>query len=224
MAELAELLKAEAVLGCLSDSQRQALARTAISRSYEKDASVFRAGDCWPYVLYILEGSLRSVLSAPDGRNFIGWTWQDGDVFWSPTIFDGEAVPSTLEAIAATTACVWEGEDVLPVVLQNEKATRALLRRQATIIRQRRQGIYSLAFNPLVSRLAQLLVDRIFVAEQSTVQRDLTLAEMAEMIASSPEVVCRLLYGFQSLGAISISRASITLHDRKALENLVLRD
>ncbi len=55
-------------------------------------------------------------------------------------------------------------------------------------------------------------------------QRDLTLVDMAQMVATSPEVVCRLLYQFQDSGAISINRFSITLHDRESLEKLVMHD
>lgn len=224
MPDLVQKLQSEPVFGCLSRSQRQGLAQIGITRTYPREACVFLAGDIWPHVLYVLEGSFRTVLSSPDGRQFVGSIWEPGDVFWSPTIFDDEPVPSTLEAATAASACIWEGEPVLQEVLASEKAVRALLRTQASVIRKRRQRIYNLAFSPLTGRLAQLLVDKVFVADQSTVQRDLTLSEMAEMIASSPEVVCRLLYGFQALGAITISRASITLHDRTALENLVLRE
>ncbi len=40
------------------------------------------------------------------------------------------------------------------------------------------------------------------------------------MMASSPEVVCRTLYHFQRDGMLQAPRASITLHDRAALERL----
>jgi len=41
------------------------------------------------------------------------------------------------------------------------------------------------------------------------------------MIATSPKVVCRTLYQFQRDGVFQVTRASITLHDRAALERLV---
>jgi hypothetical protein len=41
------------------------------------------------------------------------------------------------------------------------------------------------------------------------------------MIATSPEVVCRTLYQFQRDGVLQVTRASIILHDRAALERLV---
>ena len=55
-------------------------------------------------------------------------------------------------------------------------------------------------------------------------QRDLTLEEMASMVASSPEVICRILYQFQDSGLLHVDRATITLRDRQGLENLILHD
>jgi CRP-like cAMP-binding protein len=133
-------------------------------------------------------------------------------------------MPSTLTASQPTSIYQWEGESALQVVFRNQAAVRALLRRQTLLIRRRRESIYNLAFNPVASRLAKLVVEKFMSTDAPTVQRDLTLVEMAEMVASSPEVVCRLLYQFQAAGAITISRASITLHDRKMLEDLVLHD
>jgi DNA-binding IscR family transcriptional regulator len=49
----------------------------------------------------------------------------------------------------------------------------------------------------------------------------MTLPQIASMVASSPEVVCRTLYQLQRAGLLQITRASITLNDRAALERLV---
>ena len=55
-------------------------------------------------------------------------------------------------------------------------------------------------------------------------QRDLTLENMAAMVASSPEVICRILYQFQNDGFLKIDRASITMQDMEGLENLIIVD
>ena len=69
-----------------------------------------------------------------------------------------------------------------------------------------------------------MVIEKFANAESPTVQRDLTLEDMASMVASSPEVICRILYQFQAEGYLKVTRASITLHNRQALENLILRD
>ncbi len=222
MTHLADLLDHAEVFEHLTRKQREELAGLAHRKSLEKGISLCLEGDPWPYVAYIASGSLRSVINSPDGRSYVVSVWEKGEVFWGHTLFDGNPMPSTLEAARASQLHLWEGEPVLQVVLRNEAATRSLLSRQVRLIRRRRQNIQSLAFSPVASRLARLIADRFEDSDEPTVQRDLTLTEMAERVATSPEVVCRLLYQFQANGTLSISRASITLHDREALRKMIL--
>jgi len=58
--------------------------------------------------------------------------------------------------------------------------------------------------------LATLLLERFSDPDDKTVQRDLTLNAIATRIASSPEVVCRILHQFQSDGVLEAARAAIT--------------
>jgi len=41
-------------------------------------------------------------------------------------------------------------------------------------------------------------------------------------VATSPEVVCKILYDLQSKEILEITRASITLNDLEALKSLVV--
>lgn len=147
-------------------------------------------------------------------------TWEEGEEFWSHTIFDGEPMPSTLEAAQESVIYQWDGEDVLRILFENSESVRALLQRQVKLIRKRRETISDLAFQPVTSRLAKLILEQVPALENSA-QRDLTLDQIASMVASSPEVVCRTLYHLQREGFLQVTRASITLHDRAALERLV---
>ncbi len=213
------------VFGHLTETERHELARIAVRRSLRKGHVLCSQADEYRFVLYIASGTLRSTITAPDGREHIVSTWEAGEEFWSHTLLDGDPMPSTLEATQTGTIIYqWPGETALELLLRNHKATRALLRRQTQLIRKRRENIYSLAFNPVASRFAKLVLEKFINAESATVQRDLTLEEMAAMIATSPEVICRIMYQFQTDGFLSVNRASITLQDQAALEELILKD
>jgi CRP-like cAMP-binding protein len=75
----------------------------------------------------------------------------------------------------------------------------------------------------VTGRLAKLLLERI-PEEETSALRDLTLDQIASMVATSPEVVCRTLYSLQRTGLLKVTRASITLNDRAGLERLVGKD
>ena len=87
-------------------------------------------------------------------------------------------------------------------------------------MREARKIIYSLAFQPVASRLAGYLLDNLESPEKDSIDREMTLEEIASVLATSAEVVCRLLYEFQSEGILKITRTKITLEDQLALEKL----
>lgn len=110
----------------------------------------------------------------------------------------------------------------MELILGNKVATRALISRQTKIIRRRREDIYNLAFNPVANRLAKLILEIFIKADNPTVQRDLPLGDLATMIATSPEVICRIMYQFQADGLLSIDRATITVHDHDPLQKFLM--
>ncbi len=223
MQELITMLNRAEVLGKLTDIQKQQLASMAVRRALRRDEILYEQGTLWSNVLFITEGQLRSVIHSLDGRSYVVSTWGKGDEFWAHTLFDGEPMPATLEAVQESVIYQWEGEAALRTLFENSGAVRALLRRLIKLIRKRRETISDLAFQPVTGRLAKLLLEWVPASETSA-QRDLTLDQIASMVASSPEVVCRTLYQLQRGGMLEITRASITLNDREALENLVSQD
>ncbi|GER80257.1 MAG: hypothetical protein JETCAE02_10840 [Anaerolineaceae bacterium] len=220
MQQLLALLNDTEVFGKFSDAQKQRLASLAARRTVERGSAILWQGDHWPNVLLIASGQLRSVIHSPDGKSYVMSTWNAGQEFWGHTLFDDEPMPSTLEAVQDSIVYQWDGEKALKILFENSEAIRALLRRQVQVIRKRRATISDLAFQPVTGRLAKLLLERV-PASENMAQRDLTLDQIASMVASSPEVICRTLYQFQRDGMLQITRASITLRDRTALERLV---
>jgi CRP-like cAMP-binding protein len=220
MSDLIHLLEGAEVLGKFTDSQKRQLVSLAIRRPLKRDETLFWQGDDWSNVLLIATGRLRSVIHSLDGKSYVVSTWENGEEFWAHTLFDNEPMPSTLEAVQESIVYQWDGETVLHILFENPDAMRALLGRQVKLIRKRRETISDLAFQPVTSRLAKLLLEQVPVSETSA-QRDLTLDQIASMVASSPEVVCRTLYQLQRDGLLRVTRASITLHDRAALARLV---
>ena len=221
MNNLVERMNNSEVFTHLKPAEREALTLTGHRKVLQAEEILCHQGDTWPYVFWILEGQMRSYIISPDGRTFVTGVWKEGKEFWGHSLFDEKGMPSTTEAVSRTMGYLWDGEEALEVIFHNTNAVRALLRRQTLLVRGRREIIFNLAFNPVTSRVAKLIVGLFEDAENQTVQRELTLDEMAARIASSPEVVCRVLHQFHASGFLDMKRATITLHDRAALENLI---
>lgn len=220
MHDLVGLLNNADVLGKFSISQRQRLVSLAVRHTLKRGEYLYWQGDLWSNVFFIAAGRMQSVIYSSDGRSFVVSAWEEGSDFWGHSLFDGEPMPSTMEAVQDSVIYTWDGEDVLQILFESPDAIRALLRRKTQMIRKRRETISDLAFQPVTGRLAKLLLERVPASEVSA-DRDLTLDQIASMVASSPEVVCRTLYQLQKNGLLQVTRASITLHDRDALKRLV---
>jgi CRP/FNR family transcriptional regulator len=75
----------------------------------------------------------------------------------------------------------------------------------------------SMTFHPIGVRLARLLMGISGNENQISIERNLTLDEMAARIGSTREMVCRLLYKFSDEGLIKITRTEFTVMDPESL-------
>ncbi|KAA3644170.1 MAG: Crp/Fnr family transcriptional regulator [Chloroflexi bacterium] len=208
------------VFNQVSRKDLESLTDKSFQKSLKKGEFICHQGDVWPNALFVLRGELSWAMLSITGREQVLFTIRESEDFWGHSLFDNNPMPASLQAIDHTEVFVWPEEVLLPILYENPKAMWAITRKLVGIMRQAREVIYGLAFQPLTSRLAQLLLTRFGEEAQSPVERDLTLDQIAAMVNSTPEVVCRLMYQFQENGILEITRASIALHDRKSLAKL----
>lgn len=196
------------------------LAKMAQPRRLKKGEFLCYEGDVWPNVVFLSTGQLRWAMLSAGGREYVLFLVKPGDLFWGHSIFDDQPMPASLNATRNSKIYLWPREVIVPVLHRNPATMWEITRVLVRTMRAAREVIYGLAFRPVAGRLANLLLDR-FPCEEGVVERDLTLSEMASMVATSPEVVCRLLQQFQTDGLLKITRASLALRDRPAMERLV---
>ena len=205
------------VIRLLPDEERANLFKEAISRKIEKGEYLTHQGDIWPYLLFVSSGQIQWAMLATSGKEHVLFNVEVGQSFWGHSIFDDGEMPASLYAIKKSEVLLWERETILRYLRRYPDAMWETTKILTTIMRQAREIIYNLAFQPVAGRLATLLLDQYF-SSSSQIERNFTLNELASRVAATPEVVCRLLYQFQEDGVLSVTRASIEVHDREALE------
>jgi CRP-like cAMP-binding protein len=216
---LAELTKNE-VFSNIKQADLEFLAQSSISRTLRDGEYVCHQGDDWPKVLFVERGEIYWSLTSPGGKEKILFTIKPGEDFWAHSIFDGGPIPASLYAIGDTQIRLWSKDDILTVVQRNPEAIWAVTCRLIGIMRHAREIIYGMAFQPVSARLSQLILDRFHDEDDHLAERDLTLDQIASMISSTPQVVCRVMYQFQEEGLMELSRATIKLLDPKGLEKI----
>jgi len=215
-----QLTKAE-FFNKFSDADRAVLVRLAIPRKLQPGEFCCYQGDVWPNAIFLAEGSLQWAMLSLAGREYTFFTLSPGEVFWGHSMFDNQPMPASLMATQDSTVYRWSRDAILPILYRHPETLWEITGMLTKTMRKAREIIYGLAFQPVAGRLASLLLDRFADPGDTSVERDLTLSAIASRVASSPEVVCRVLQQFQTEGVLEVTRATITLFDRGALEGLV---
>lgn len=217
---LEELLSKTMVFEKISSEDRARLAKTAIPYELDKSEYLTYQGDYWSGLLLIKSGGLKWTLVSETGKEYVFFTLEPGSLFWGHTIFDQKPMPASLIATEPTEVYIWKKDMIQPVLYRYPDALWDIGKTLVGIMRRNREVVINLAFRPVAGRLAKYLLD---VADQNTeeIERAFTLEDIARTVASSPEVICRVLYELQNEDILEVTRASITLHNRSALESLI---
>ena len=214
---LAELAKNE-VFSKVKKGDLEFLVQNSISRTLRNGEYLSHQGDDWPMVLFVESGEISWALLSPAGKEKILFTIKPGEDFWAHSIFDSKPMPASLYAIEDTKIRLWNKDVILSVIQRNPEAIWGVTCRLIGVMRHAREIIYGMAFQPVSARLSQLILDRFHDSVDPLAERDLTLDQLAAMISSTPQVVCRVMYQFQEEGLLELSRATIKLLDPKGLK------
>ena len=221
MEQLTKHLAQARVFNKLPQAECVALLQMARPQQLSPGDFLCHQGDIWPYVLFLTKGELRWTLLSISGREHVLYSVQPNHAFWAHSLFDDEPMPASLRASKAAEVYVWPRGVIRPILLCYPQAMWEITRIHVEIMRKAREMIYGLAFQPVTARLASLLLESFSEQGNTSMERDLTLSDIAAMVASSPEVVCRILHRFQADGILEVTRAYITLHDQAALARMI---
>ena len=188
-------------------------------RSYKNQEIIVHQEDVWPYLFLVAKGSIHAIKESPEGRAFIATALKSGDVFWGLAFYISEApMPVLLQAKADTQIYIWNRDYLVPIIQENGEMSWQLCQVMINRMQLASEIVEDLAFQPVMGRLAGLILSEFGDAEDEFKSRELTLEEMASRIGTTREMVCRHLYRFAEKGAIQISRTELKIRDRDLLE------
>jgi CRP/FNR family transcriptional regulator len=218
MTALHKLLHSNPIFQSLSESQQDEFARLARAREILKGEFLCHYGDDWPYLFLIGHGQIEAIKESVEGRSLLVATFHSNEIFWGLAFFDEQLLmPVTLVARKISRIYLWHRDACLPYLLQHGNLSLELSRLMVRRMLRASDMVEELAFQPVTARLARLLLEQ-YPADQQSVERYLTLDEMAARIGTTREMVCRILYRFAAQGAIQINRTEFVFKDRKLLE------
>jgi CRP/FNR family transcriptional regulator len=218
---LLDLLSRNSVFSHRNDVEKEKLVEIAITRNYPQGDWITYYGDLWPYLFIVESGIVTALKESSEGRSLIVVSLGHGEVFWGASFFQEDApMPVSLIASEESVVHLWPRDRLLPILLQDGRMSWELTRLMVKRMLRASDIVEELAFQPVMGRLARLLLDHFGEAIEDYVSRDITLEEMAARIGTTREMVCRQLYRFVDEGAIQINRTELMITDRDLLENL----
>jgi len=218
-----EFIHNKGVFCKLTEAQLTQLSQSAILRNYQKSEFIAHCEDIFPYILIVESGVISVMKLSNDGRNLGSLRLQSGDVFASPSFFDGGPLPACLEVKEDCRVYLLHNDQSMPILKQNSEAMHHLCLMLVKRMRQASDFVEELAFQPVYRRLARLLLDQFKGSPDPHITRSFTLDEMSTMIGTTPVMVCKLLSRFASEGFIKVSRTEFELLDYSALEQMTER-
>lgn len=207
----------------ISADQLKQFSSSALSRSYQKNEFVTHRGDVWPYLIFIQSGIFEAIKESGQGRTFVVETFQDGEFFWGIALFSpNKENPVAIRASNGGKLLLWHREQIETMIANNPHFAWSIIWLMAEKMARVSKILDELAFLPLASRLANLLLDQSQDIRNGYISRDLTLDDMAARVGTTREMVCKLLYNFSDQGVIELERTQFKITDHDKLTSLAV--
>ncbi len=206
------------------DPQAQAeIARAVRRRTVRSGQQILVEGEPCDGLYFVIDGQVRLVKIAPDGREHVVRVLGPGATFNEAAVFDGGPNSDSAVAIGATVVGMLPKAEVARLVDKYPQVGRAALKLFAG--RQRALGsvIEDLALRDVTARVARLLLGCLghhehIVEHAPAACARISHQEIATMVGSVREVVQRALKELERDGAIALERTRIRIRDPAKLE------
>ena len=117
--ETIDLLKHNTVFSCLAEHELNTLLENAQLRHYLKGQYLIHAGDIWPFIFFLIKGTITAAKESLEGRSFIATSFQPGELFWGVSFFDAKLpMPVALKVELQASVLLWSRDQILPAILE----------------------------------------------------------------------------------------------------------
>jgi CRP/FNR family cyclic AMP-dependent transcriptional regulator len=202
----------------------------AIARevSHLRGESLFLEGEDPLYVFIVSSGKVKLSVNSRDGRTAILRIAGAGEILGISAAMSGTPHETTAEALEPCRLLAIGVNDFLRFLQKYPEAaaeaTACLLRNYRLVL----NNVFRLTLpGSVAGRMASLLLEWLDshnarIGDQHRLMVSVTQEEIASMANTSRETVSRVLHQFQQQRLISIKGASVTILQRRALEELAM--
>ena len=205
----------------LSEAEQRALFSAGRGCTYRRNARVFSEGDRTDFVVVILEGRAKVLVTTRDGGESVLGVRGPGTLVGELAAFDGGPRVATAVALEPLTVRLLSAEEFRAFVARQPGAGVELIRMLIGRLREADRRRAEFGTYDTLPRVARLLGDLIADDDASEVRGPhhvrLTQDEIAGLIGASRESVARALATLRARGLVTTGRGTVTVHDPSEL-------
>jgi CRP/FNR family transcriptional regulator, cyclic AMP receptor protein len=208
-------------------SVRQAFDAIAFTNVYPEGAVLYSEGQIPRGIFLICHGKAKLTISSTEGKTLITKIAEAGEALGLSSSVTGNSYKTAAETLEPSQIKFVRREDLLRFMETHHEASRNIVRQLAIECEASADHIRAIELShSAAGKLANLILSLCATqgksGEPCRCQLLMTHEDMSQLIGTSRETVTRLLKEFRDKKLISIKGASITVHNRTALESLVV--
>jgi CRP-like cAMP-binding protein len=208
----------DSILSAASEELRRAIEKAAVRVRLRGGEVLFRHGDAGD-ALYIIErGKIEISVQAADGRKLALDVLHDGEVFGEIALFGGHRTATATALSDCELRCIRRA-NVLEALRRKPELALDFIDVLCERLRKLSGKLEERAFLPVPVRLANRLLyldAKLADGGQVTVSQ----ADLADFVGGTRESVAKTLSVWRARNWVALSRGSIRIVDRAALEKL----
>lgn len=223
---LKEALRECALFEGVSETDLGGLLGIAVKRRLAKRSALFAEGERAEGFYLVLDGRVKVFKISPDGKEHILHIFGPGEPVGEVPVFSGKDFPAYAETLKESDLLYFPRARFLelasrqPQILLNMLATLSMRLRRFT------QKIEQLSLKEVASRLCDALLEMAGEPsggdEQEVARIEITKAQLASQLGTTPESLSRTFQKMSRLGLIRVESRRVELLDRKGLQELAL--
>ena len=204
----------------LDDADWTALEPCFATVPFARGDTVFREGEPGDALYVVLDGKVKIVRTAADGRENLLAVLGPGELLGELAVFDGFARTANAVALTDATLARLAHADFARYLTQRPGVAVELLRVLAERLRATNAAMADLVFTDVPGRVAKTLLALAgrFGDDAGRVEHDLTQEEIAQLVGASRETVNKALADFAARGWLRLDGKAVEILDRDRLE------
>jgi CRP/FNR family transcriptional regulator, cyclic AMP receptor protein len=200
-----------------------ALASQMEEQRLQRGQHVFIEGELGDRLYVVLDGKVKLVHTAPDGRESVLAVLGPGEMFGELSLFDPGPRASTATALTDATVSGLGRSALRPWLTGRPEVAEALLQALAARLRRTSEAMGDLVFSDVPGRVAKALLDLSekfgsHTPEGLLVAHDMTQEELAQLVGASRETVNKALADFAARGWVQLESRAVIIIDVDRLE------